>query len=108
MTYNKVQKSEKLPSCDCFFAPFRNGGTGLRKWSDIADASTVASYCHAAFLLPTLYPELTTTADSLAYAAYDAVAALRRLQSEAPTTRATVESTAFTTRQLQHKIMGKT
>ena len=98
MTYNKVQKSEKLPSCDCFFAPFRNGGTGLRKWSDIADASTVASYCHAAFLLPTLYPELTTalppitTADSLAvapsYAAYDAVAALRRLQSEAPTTRA--------------------
>ena len=44
----------------------------------------------------------------LAYAAYDAVAALRRLQSEAPTTRATVESTAFTTRQLQHKIMGKT
>ena len=99
------------------FAPLRNGGAGLRKWSDIADAATVASYCHAAFLLPTLYPELTTalppitTADSLAvapsYAAYDAVAALRRLQSEAPTTRATVESTAFTTRQLQHKIMEK-
>ena len=76
------------------------GPAGLRKWTNIADAATVASYCHAAFLLPTLYPELTTalppitTADSLAvapsYAAYDAVAALRRLQSEAPTTIGTI------------------
>ena len=99
------------------FAPLRHGGVGLRRWGAIADACTVASYCHAAFLLPKLYPDLATTlppittADSLAIApscaAYDAVAALRRILSEAPTTRATVQSPAFTSRQLQHKIMDK-